>query len=335
MKQSQYMKRTAASPYPDTQSLLAVLESLFRCSGAVSVLNRQPIIPAMTFPTEIVTFSMDRKRALKLFCKYEAGRNHNAFGHRGGLAYETEVYRLVLAPLKSTTPKFFGAWKSAAGDNTWLVLEYMEDAKLLRDLHLDVNTEPQPTEMGLAARWIGNFHAANQARVATGRLPFLNRYGPSYYAGWARRTCEFAGRLHRQFPALAKVCQQSGELLAPLLAAQPTVIHGEYYENNILLRERTVCPADWESAAIGPGEIDLAALTDGAWAAELVRQSEEEYLRARWPGGAPDTFRPALAAARLYLHFRWLGEQPAWTTHLNSRWRVQGLIAAEKRLRLA
>ncbi|TMQ02053.1 MAG: hypothetical protein E6L09_00560 [Verrucomicrobia bacterium] len=211
---------------------------------------------------------------------------------RGGLAYETEVYRLVLAPLKSTTPKFFGAWKSAAGDNTWLVLEYMEDAKLLRDLHLDVNTEPQPTEMGLAARWIGNFHAgawignfhaANQARVATGRLPFLNRYGPSYYAGWARRTCEFAGRLNRQFPALARVCQQSGELLAPLLAAQPTVIHGEYYENNILPRERTVCPADRESAAIGPGEIDLAALTDGAWAAELVRQCEEEYLRARWP----------------------------------------------------
>jgi len=81
---------------------------------------------------------------------------------RGGLAYETEVYRLVLAPLKSTTPKFFGAWKSAAGDNTWLVLEYMEDAKLLRDLHLDVKTVPQPTEMGLAARMIVNHHTANQ-----------------------------------------------------------------------------------------------------------------------------------------------------------------------------
>jgi aminoglycoside phosphotransferase (APT) family kinase protein len=335
MKQMQPIQRTAASPYPDTESLLAVLESLFRRSGTASVLNRRPIVPPMTFPTEIVTFRLDQKRALKLFCKYEAGRNHNAFGHRGGLEYEAEVYRLVLAPLKSTTPKSFGARKSPAGDDTWLVLEYVEDGKLLRDLHLDVNRQPQPTEMGLAAQWIGKFHAANQARVATGRLSFLNRYDCGYYAGWARRTCEFAGKLHRQFPALARICQQADELFAPLLAAQPTVIHGEYYQNNILLRERTVCPTDWESTAIAPGEIDLAALTEGAWAAELVRQCEEEYQRARWPEGAPDTFRAALAAARLYLHFRWLGEQPAWTTHVNSRWRFQALIAAAKRLRLA
>jgi len=180
----------------------------------------------------------------------------------------------------------------------------------------------------LAARWIGKFHAAIMKKPAKQGLAFLNHYDASYYLGWARRTCQFAGELHRQFPWLARLCQRAEEVLAPLSAAPPTVIHGEYYQNNILIRERIVYPSDWESAAIAPGEIDLAALTEGSWAAEIVQQCKQEYQQARWPSGAPDEFESRLTAARLYLHFRWLGERHEWTTRKDARWRFAELRRA-------
>ena len=45
-------------------------------------------------------------------------------------------------------------------------------------------------------------------------------------------------------------------------------------------------------------------------------------------GGGPDEFGPRLAAARLYLHFRWLGGRREWTTHKESRWRFAELRRA-------
>ena len=58
--------------------------------------------------------------------------------------------------------------------------------------------------------------------------------------------------------------------------------------------------------------MDLAALTGGEWPEALVRECEQEYCGARWPGLViPEHFPAALAAARMYLHFRWLGDQAA------------------------
>jgi hypothetical protein len=65
---------------------------------------------------------------------------------------------------------------------------------------------------------------------------------------------------------------------------------------------------DWESAALGPGEIDLATLTDRR-DEEVVRRCEVAYREARWPQGAPPGFTRALDLTRLYVHFRWLGEE--------------------------
>src|SRR5881628_2918170 len=257
---------------PETETLAAALASVVGAKrrSSVTIVNRQPIVPFMTFPAEIVTCRLARGNELKLFCKYEAGRNHNAYGHRGGVAYEAEVHRRVLQPMRTTTPKYFGAWKDPVTADTWLVLAYLEDGRLLRDVHLDLSAELQPTEMGLAARWIGKFHAATAKKLANQALAFLNRYDAGYYLGWARRSCELAGKLHQKFPWLARLCQRAEEILTALFAAPPTVIHGEYYQNNILIRERIVCPSDWESAAIAAGEIDLAALTEGSWAADIV-----------------------------------------------------------------
>jgi len=52
-------------------------------------------------------------------------------------------------------------------------------------------------------------------------------------------------------------------------------------------------------------------LTD-RWPADVARACELEYQRARWPEGSPAEFEERLAAAQLYLPFRWLGDPPEW-----------------------
>jgi len=332
--------RPAATPFPDLPALADGLTAVLHDSGLtgsrVTILNRKPNLPAMTFPSEVVTCRLGDGNELRLFCKYAAGRNHNAHGHRGGVSYEAAIYDGLLQDLPVRTPKFYGTFRNGRAGETWLILGFLEEGELLRDVHLDLEHKPQPTAIGLAARWIGRFHALTAAaRLTQWPPPLLNRYTPAYYRGWAERTWRFAGKLHRQYPWLETLCRRAGELLDPLQAAPQVVIHGEYYENNIVVCGRQIYPTDWESAAIAAGEIDLAALTDGSWRAGLVRQCMTEYKRARWPGGAPGGFQSTLEAARIYLHFRWLGERPEWTTGQKHRWRFEELRCAAQRLGLS
>ena len=112
------------------------------------------------------------------------------------------------------------------------------------------------------------------------------------------------------------------------------MIHGEYYPNNILLCDRQVHAVDWEAAALGPGVIDLAALTEGSWPPRVVLRCEREYVRARWPHEPPLHFDRALEAARHYLHFRWLGDRWERTLSEKTSWRLGALRSTAARLGL-
>jgi hypothetical protein len=115
------------------------------------------------------------------------------------------------------------------------------------------------------------------------------------------------------------------------LESPQTVIHGEFYAKTLLLRRGQIFILDWESAAIAAGEIDLAALTEGLhWPEPLVRRCERCYLKARWPHGPPTSFVRAFCAAKIYLHFRWLGERPEWAVRPKNLWRYQRLHRALK-----
>jgi thiamine kinase-like enzyme len=100
---------------------------------------------------------------------------------------------------------------------------------------------------------------------------------------------------------------------------------------NILYRRGTVYPVDWESAAIGAGEIDLATLTEG-WPEKVVEQCEMRYQQVRWPEGPHADFRQTLNAARLYLPFRWLGDRPEWTDHESAQRSIQRLRSLGEQL---
>ena len=121
--------------------------------------------------------------------------------------------------------------------------------------------------------------------------------------------------------------------MALLLAPPVTIIHGEFYQKNVLLRDGTIYPVDWQSAAIASGEIDLAALVE-RWPAAIARACEDAYQRARWPDGAPTDFLRRLDAARVYLQFRWLGDRPEWTTDEACHWRFEPLRLTAMRLGL-
>jgi len=244
------------------------------------------------------------------------------------------VYRRVLHPLKTLKPGFIGAHTGARRGGTWLILEYLDRCTRLKDIRVRLKGISQPIAMALAARWLGRFHAAQEQRVGDTAYSFVKRYDADYYRGWVRRTLELTRPLRARFPWLARLGRQEGKMFEPLLAAPPTLIHGEFYINNILVRRNKVFPVDWESTALAPGEIDLAALTEGPWQARVVRRCEREYQRSRWPAGAPYDFARTLDTARLYLYFRWLGERAEWTLREKTFWRYEHLRAAATRLGL-
>ena len=101
-------------------------------------------------------------------------------------------------------------------------------------------------------------------------------------AGFARN--KFATATDRR--RLAGLATTFEERASELTSAPQTIIHGEYYPKNILVREGEIFPVDWESAAVAAGEIDLASLTEG-WPEEDKRVCQAEYCAARWPNGAP------------------------------------------------
>jgi aminoglycoside phosphotransferase (APT) family kinase protein len=292
----------------------------------VTILDRLPNVYASTFPSEIVRCRVDDGSELQLFCKYAARHSHNAYGHRGGVAYEAAVYRYLLQPSQVSTPTFYGAYTDASTGDTSLILEHLDNS-------VRVSRTPEPAPMDLAAHWIGQFHRVSEERLSHVPMPFLIRYDAEYYMGWARRTSLFTGYWHQRFPWLRTLYERFEELVALLLTAPPVLIHGEYYPQNILIRNGIVHPVDWESAAIAAGEIDLAAVTEN-WPADVARQCEVEYQRARWPEGSPADFEQRLCAARLYLSFRWLGDRPNWTTHPRYLYSFAQLRSAGERLGL-
>jgi hypothetical protein len=299
-----------------TASLRAALSSHGLVSARITVLDRRPMPCASSSPSEVVTCRVNGGEPLRLYCKYSARHGNTAHGHRGDRVYEAMVYQDVLQPLQMFTPAFYGAYPNPICNEVLLLLEDLSPCSRM-------NQSSEPKAMHLAAQWIGRFHAVNQERL--GEIgPTVHRYDTNYYQGWAERTVELSAPLHQRYPWLQLLCDNYMKLIELLLAAPQTVIHGEYYPDNILVRDGTVCPVDWESAAVAAGEIDLASLTDG-WPRGLARAYEHEYRRTRWPKGGTQGFEKRLDVARMYLQLRWLGDRPEWTRAETLAWRFQTL----------
>lgn len=295
---------TKRNAFPGDQTLTNVLTKVLygstSANARVAILDRREFREGSTFPVELVSCRTPDGENLRMFCKYEAGRTHEGHGHRGGVSYEADVYEKILAPGRYSVPAYFGRHRDRRSGDTWFFIEALDSKSIANTHRLDSGVALPET-----AGWIGRFHAEFVSRAQ--KFSNVTRYDAGYYRGFVNRVIEFSKGRRRRYPWLIAVCRRGDEFISQLLGAQPTMIHGEFYPGNVIYEVGRICPVDWESAAVAPGELDLAALTEG-WRPQLVAECERAYASSRWPDGAPTTFRRTLAAARLYWAFRWLGD---------------------------
>lgn len=280
------------------------------------IVSRAPASSSSTHPSELVACQLKDGSVRWLHVKHQSEDATESFGHRGGLQRELAVYREVLDPYLDGTPQLLG-WSDADGEST-LVLEFLEDAVPIHQVEHGVDS---------AATWLAHFHCKVPV---TRSLPVLD--GP-YYLRWLERTVHLqsaVGMSSVVSDALERLLHDPSPYVEPLTVGSPSVVHGEFFPHNVLWADGAVRPVDWESAALGAGEVDVASLIDD-WAPDVAAQVESVYAALRWPNDLEErrASRRRVAAAAVYWSLRWLGDGRPWTEET----RVAALGLLEARVR--
>src|SRR5262249_29077945 len=158
-------------------------------------------------------------------------------------------------------------------------------------------------------------------KVLMQRAPLVH-YGAEYFDQWFKRLQHFVeqGQLPRGAEALLPRLQEHyGDMVRMLCKLPKSLLHGEFYASNVLVERKPTgwptWPGDWEMAAVGPGLLDLAALTAGKWS-EVHRKAIALAYWEELPGetrqDSAEFFRD-LDLCRLFLGVQWLAWSPAWS----------------------
>jgi aminoglycoside phosphotransferase (APT) family kinase protein len=318
---------------PDSQAILDVLEpGLARHFGRASRirhLSRRPFEYSTSFALEAIDLTLDDGHRLELVFK-DVGP-HSLIGEaskvRPRALYdprrEIAVYQHVLADRGLCTPICYAAAADAQIGRYWLFLERVPAAARL----CHVGDFAAWTQ---AARWLARLHARHGEHELNDLLadgvPLL-RCDEAFYRAWpARARRHVAGRADVA-PDLRRALEQTTDryqvVIDRLLGMRSTLNHGEFYGSNILVRQvpsdefsRRVCPIDWELAAVGPGLLDLAALTAGTWTAAERDAIALAYRSALADAGRPvppiPEFLESLNWCRLHVAMHWLGWAENW-----------------------
>ena len=214
---------------------------------------------------------------------------------------ELEAYRDVLGPAGLDVACCYGTFSEPG--RRWLILESVRGVPLWQ--------VAEDAAWDEAARWLARLHA----RPVPARSAHLLRYDEAAL----RVTLERALALTPP-GALDGVAALWERVVARLAAWPAGIVHGDYHPSNILVQHRErptprIRPVDWELAGIGPGLLDLAALTSGSWSAAERERIALAYARALPPAlrTPPADLLDALAHCRLLLAVQWLGWSPDWS----------------------
>lgn len=223
---------------------------------------------------------------------------------------EVAVYREILARADLGTATFYGAVEDDRRGRHWLLIEDVPGLELYQVGGLE--------GWKSAARWLRRAHEGlrhHADRPESTRE--LLRYDRSFYEAWPIRAWEFLPAAARR--RIRGIVASYGRVIDRLMALPATIIHGEFYASNVLVQaERApprICPVDWEMAAVGPGLIDLAALTSGNWSEADRLALALEYRSGAEAGESRDeveSFSGDLDACRMHLAMQWLGWSPTW-----------------------
>jgi hypothetical protein len=284
---------TARGRVPDVDALEAGLVSLMSSDGEsrLRVVKREPNWYASSFASELVTV-VDGDAVSVLFCKHGTEAVDPRWGHRRGAPYEALVYEQVLVPYRADVPRWFGSFDGAHG--TSLVFEFLAGAAPIHECEAGVDSA-----VVRAAQRLGAWHRTGEAIASDPPLPGLNEYRAEA-AAW--RGAFDSLRTLSRYRSLATTIDRNGDIVGAALGrSAATLVHGELHSPNVLARGAQTYFVDWETAGLGAGELDLAALTVGGWTEATRAACERAYVAGRWDGRAPASFDDALAAARVYV----------------------------------
>jgi len=285
-------------------------------SSTVRDLRRRPSAYATSCALEEVVAELDDGCRLELMLKNlsRAAMSQRAVRAKPSFLHdpcrEIAVYRRILAPF-GLGAAFYGATADRGRDEYWLLIERVQGRELyqLGDLGAWI----------AAARWLADLHQRIRA-VAPEHLAqsaHLVRYDADFYRLWMTRAKRFLATANPCPPVvpitLRRLAAAHERVIDRLTELPLTVVHGEFYPSNVLAacvgREWRVWPVDWEMAAIGPGIMDLAALTLGRW-----RHRDRRAVIAAYVAATGDHQLRTLAStvelidyAQIQLAVQWLG----------------------------
>jgi hypothetical protein len=303
--------------------LRPALDDLFRRHhpnlGRIVRLESTPFVERTSFHLVDLEIELEDGSVLRLLLKDLGLKNRHETARRVKPDFlydplrEIRTYQEILARDRLGTAHFYGAVVRPDEDRYWLFLEKVPGVRL------SVVGDDAPWLQ--AARWLAHLHFrfSGESETLNRSAPLL-RYDAAFYRLWLERVERF------QSVGLGRAVWESlvdsyGRAVERLIRLPSTLIHGEFYASNILVEEtRGGCrirPVDWEMAAVGPGLIDLAALSSGAWAererTEMAAAYHDALLSEGWPGFPFEDLVLALDDCRLHLAIRWLGWAPDWS----------------------
>jgi aminoglycoside phosphotransferase (APT) family kinase protein len=268
-------------------------------------LRRAPSEYATSCPLEEIAIVLDNGTEHRLMLKHlaAAARSEQVIRHKPAFLLDPEreilVYRHILAPRRLGAALYAASAPGAAWP--WLLVEKIAGLEMYQLGELDAWRS--------AAAWLGRMHRALPEQSAL-ELPIadqLLRFERQTCRRWMDRCRLFLGETSnagsRERAAVAWLAERFDRVIEYLMSLPRSFIHGEFYASNVLATSSNegwrIAPIDWEMAAIGPGVIDVAALTSGDWSDAARTFILEGY--------ATDIQHEAVDHARLYLAVQWLG----------------------------
>jgi len=300
------------APVPDSDtkpSRLALKRGLaqvfapeINARGPLRIVHRRVSPQRSTYLADVVQIQFADGSREHLLCKYAHGVESMPFSPHYGLVHESRVYQQLMRHPSLSLPRY---WGSFTDDET------SEFAFVMRFYPGGMTAAQACDEGGVTEliRWMAEFHTWGEAQVAEPQWDFLTRYDAAYYAHWLDLTNTLAGPLAHEYPWLEQAAAAYRDRIPLLVTRPPTILHGELTTRNTLWTDGGIMPIDWETAAVGPAEIDLALFTFD-WDLEDVRTLEESYVQVRWQGSPPEGFGDVMLAARLYVSYHWIFSSP-------------------------
>jgi aminoglycoside phosphotransferase (APT) family kinase protein len=301
----------------DADIARAVDDWLAHGQGGASVVRllRRPWEYATSAPLELITAVTDDGREHDLVLKHLGPRHVTDQVRRAKPSFvvdsrrEIEVYRRLLAPL-GIGPALVGSRIAPETDTCWLLLEHVRGSRLF-----EVGA---PAAWAATAHWLGAFHCRPDTvdQAAVRHAAGLIECQRDSYRIWIDRALQFFGadgpsRSRHDGKALRWLDERYDRVIDHLLSLPSTLIHGEFYPENVIMTGAPdswlPCPIDWETASIGPGVLDLAALTAGEWREQDRRDLTTAYLAGSGKRVTLDELSESVQYAHIQLAVRWLG----------------------------